>query len=522
MRQPQPYTAFFPFCGLGGGALGFLQARARGASFRSLGGLDIDPASCADFERLTGSPALCADLARVTPAVLRTFAGHVAPDVVFASPPCKGFSGLLSTKRSAEPRYQALNSLVLEWVRLMLSTWATPPRLFLLENVPRIASRGAPLLAEVRARLTAAGYVLHEGSHDCGELGGLAQHRRRFLLVARHAASVPTLLHQPEIQRVRGVGEVLGELPMPEDPAGGAMHRLPRLSWLNWVRLALIPAGGDWRDLEGVLADGQARREVHRRHQVQRWDAPASTVAGSGSNGPSAVADPRFGCAPYGGTYGVLRWHDPSATVTGVACFDSGRFAVGDPRVRVAFDNGYAVLRWDEASPTVAAGSHPGQGAYSVADIRAVGGTHRGTYGVLRWEDAAGTVTGGSRAANGRFSVADPRTGEALCHVADARRPPLPGPPVIIAADGTWHRPLTTLELAALQGFPVTLDGAPLVLSGTSSSAWRERIGNAVPPPTARAIAEQMLLTLVAADGAGFRLAATPVWVRPPSPEVRA
>jgi site-specific DNA-cytosine methylase len=86
----------------------------------------------------------------------------------------------------------------------------------------------------------------------------------------------------------------------------------------------------------------------------------------------------------------------------------------------------------------------------------------------------------------------------------------------LIAADGTWHRPLTTLELAALQGFPIELDGRPLVLSGSSQSAWRERIGNAVPPPTAQAIAEQMLISLLQADLEMFALSASgDVWVAP-------
>jgi hypothetical protein len=65
--------------------------------------------------------------------------------------------------------------------------------------------------------------------------------------------------------------------------------------------------------------------------------------------------------------------------------------------------------------------------------------------------------------------------------------------------DGTWHRPLTTLELAVLQGLPAFHgDGTPLVLAGQSHSAWRKRIGNAVPPPAAQAVATAMLTTLIA------------------------
>jgi hypothetical protein len=107
----------------------------------------------------------------------------------------------------------------------------------------------------------------------------------------------------------------------------------------------------------------------------------------------------------------------------------------------------------------------------------------------------------------GAAAVADPR----LPDDADS------GAWVIVAEDGTWHRPLTTLELAALQGFPVRLpDGSPLVLAGRSHGRWRERIGNAVPPPAAQAIAEAMLLTLIASRAHGWLMAvmATSVWVR--------
>ena len=83
----------------------------------------------------------------------------------------------------------------------------------------------------------------------------------------------------------------------------------------------------------------------------------------------------------------------------------------------------------------------------------------------------------------------------------------------IIAEDGTWHRPFTTLELAALQGLVAPEEH--LELDGLSDSAWRERIGNAVPPPAAEAIASMMGETLLLArTGETFRLSSTPIWVR--------
>jgi hypothetical protein len=65
------------------------------ARFRLIGGIDIDPEACADFEYLTGSPSLCADVAKLTPDALRAFAGERAPDCVFSSPPCTGYTTLI-------------------------------------------------------------------------------------------------------------------------------------------------------------------------------------------------------------------------------------------------------------------------------------------------------------------------------------------------------------------------------------------------------------------------------------------
>ena len=84
----------------------------------------------------------------------------------------------------------------------------------------------------------------------------------------------------------------------------------------------------------------------------------------------------------------------------------------------------------------------------------------------------------------------------------------------IRSLDGTWHRPFTTLELAALQSLVEPEE--QLELDGLSDSAWRERIGNAVPPAAAKAIASEMGRTLLLAwSGQTFMLSATPIWVRP-------
>jgi hypothetical protein len=86
--------------------------------------------------------------------------------------------------------------------------------------------------------------------------------------------------------------------------------------------------------------------------------------------------------------------------------------------------------------------------------------------------------------------------------------------PVIRALDGTFHRPFTTLELACLQS--LVEPNEFLELDGLSDQAWRLRIGNAVPPGAAQAIAETMGRTLLLAwSGQSFMLSNVPIWVQP-------
>lgn len=575
------YTDLHFFCGIGGTKLGTAKARAiaggETARFQAIGGIDVDPQACRDYERLTGAPALCVDVHQLEPAALRRFAGDRRPDFVASSSPCTGFSRLLSEARSREPHYQSLNELFTRSLFLCVSTWDEPPPLMFWENVPGIMHRGAKLVADAIAMLQAHGYAVDVGNHDCGEIGGLAQRRPRWFMVARHLSRMSHVVYLPRKKRVRACSEVIGPLPMPGDTdAGGAMHSLPQLSWKNWKRLAAIPAGGDWRDLDGTVPDGKTRREVHRRHPVQAFDQPTPAITGPGGHAVEAVADPRFKGSmvadprPFQNRMPLVPWNEPSGSVIGALQIGSGALSVADARApgwarsrdHVGGWNGPAdavtgngrvkgngastiadprfaegkkknwqqvagVTPWDREAPTVTSGAKIHSGAFQVADPRILAFTcspRAGAYRVLRWDQAAGTVTASLEIDNGPAAIADPRvpgfrwaTAEEIA-AAEARPDKAPPfIPIIIAPDGTWHRPLTTYELGALQSLPlVGPDGKPVVLDGMSHTRWRKAIGNMVPPDSAEAAGEQFLLALLRSDLGMFALSAEPIWVAPP------
>jgi site-specific DNA-cytosine methylase len=714
-HNPIIHTTFYLFAGVGGGAMGGAKSRATwmGVSglIQNIGAIDSDPMACEDYRNLTESSITCRDLfdqeqyrefhgceppadwCEATPADILAAAGGRHPDIVLTSPPCKGLSGLLPNASAQSLKYQALNRLTIRGIRLTLEAFAAaPPRIILLENVPRIKSRGKHLLNEIKQLLKQHGYVFHDTDHCCGEIGGLGQRRRRYLLIARHQTRCKPFVYQPPKLPLKTIGDIIGPLPLPDDPSLGPMHRLPRLKMLTWTRLALIPAGGDWRDLQQIKPEEY--RLVHEPRGggpwgVQDWEQTGATVTGStsvkGSNA-AAVADPRlnqtgdnYSGSP--GLYGVNEWTEPAApAVTGSASVSSSNCpsAIADhrlPESKGVYPNRYRVVKWDGQAPTITGdtdiqcgapsvsdprlkanenrhsnmfrvsstnepapcitGTRFGSGALAIADCRLNHKPHPGNYGVLRMGETCGAITGGqgvgvsngpqaiadtrldtesrsgymrvlgmdetspavvgaarTTASNGPSVVADhrincaPREGtygvmpwddasnavigamnlhacqasipdprlscaprgntkgplgvqsfgetastvfgaldihSGPAAVADARIPGpderLDPPPIIIALDGTWHRPLTTLELMALQSGPIHFpDGRPLKLAGNSDKAWRERIGNMIPPETAQRIFDQINLALLQnALGETFTLASheTPVWVTP-------
>ncbi|MFL6864083.1 MAG: DNA cytosine methyltransferase [Allosphingosinicella sp.] len=484
MPATPTYRVGHLFCGIGSGAKGFNDAQPRmhgvRARFVCAGGVDVDRGAIENFTRLTGTRGTVLDLFsreqyeefhghpppagwhEATPADIREAHGDEPVDVMFLSAPCKGFSGLLSTKASGTAKYQALNQLTVRGMWLALEAFKDRPiRIILFENVPRILTRGRALLDQIEQLLRAYGYTIAETTHDCGEIGNLAQSRKRMLLVARHTESVPPFLYQPTKSKLRGVGEVIGLLPLPGDPVAGGMHRVPSLQWKTWVRLAFVPAGKDWRALNdlavenGVLRDygivpekglrdnqlgvlrwgdtaptltGQRSpyqgrfnvadpRPMDSPHNdamgVRDWTQPARVVGGrqGPTNGAYSVADPRVDGHVKSVQMGVRPWDKPAGVVTGKMFAGGGPNSVADPRVPGKRHNTvFRIVPFDAAAPAV---TGPGGCGLSVADPRADGGFKgKGKYRITRYDEPAGTVIAGSTTGQGAFALADPRGGD--------------------------------------------------------------------------------------------------------------
>ncbi|NNC07258.1 DNA cytosine methyltransferase [Corallococcus exiguus] len=482
--QEHEFTVGYLFCGAGVGAYGAdcaqVEVGGHRATVRNVGGIDFEQERCDTFSKLTGAKSLCADIGRMRPRELRAFFGARAPYFMKWSPPCKGASRLTSKERAATKKYQDMNRLAVKAARKVLAAWKGDDRpvMVVIENVPAYRHRCPENLAEVLRLGRRAGYEVSVVEHDLGEEAGLAQRRQRLTICWRDAKRCPVPVAMPSKKRLRGVGEVLGPLPFPDDPRAGKHHRLPKIEWLNAVRLALVPPGGDWRDLPprgGVVSwlearglwpagvdtgpfralveeqlgtpvrRGQQRREVHRRHPVQAWAEPAPTVAGPGGAGLCAVEDPRgLESLAYGkdgrftNQYRVGDWDSAATCVTGVTSMTAGMPSAADPRPLDALGLGHAprrgaegVTAWDAPAPTVRGVARHDNGGAAVADPRGLDALalradgRAGTCGVIDWRESAGTVIGMPYVSGGStpVSVADPRglEGVALTHTRGER-----------------------------------------------------------------------------------------------------
>lgn len=368
------YTVVHMFSGSGGCSRGFQLE-----DFKTIAALDFDADACGDLDYLLDERvAVCIDIATMTTAELRRVVGEVAPDVLVLTPPCKAWSRCLPKGKRFSPKYQAMTRLAVRAVQLALGAWAVPPKLIVIENVRGMNTEGRALMEEIKRDLRRHDYAWNIRTWNLGEFG-LAQNRDRCLFVARHQPQVPCFLMVPPRSRPRPCGDELGKLPPPVlDKRDDSMHRLPQLSALNWLRLAAIPPGKDWKALPArIRLGGEGRARHDGKFGVEDPAKPAHTVTARNRvvSGWSAVADQRafefdggpaeietayqLGPNAHSGILGVEDTTEPAHTVTGNARVQGTWGAVADLRVDdhdgQRKNGGYGVNAWGEPAHAVLA-----------------------------------------------------------------------------------------------------------------------------------------------------------------------
>lgn len=238
-----------------------------------------------------------------------------------------------------------------------------------------------------------------------------------------------------------------------------------------------------------------------KAYGVLDMNEPSHTIAacpdvGCGAYARPAPVDLSLGCSPHPGAYGVTPATEPACTILASSHIDNSNVALADPdtqRVQPyvmltyeqtkAIVDGYVPLPFavcDPAAPNV--------------PLAIVDSWERSPY---RWE----TITTQKVSKRGKVTT---KTTQRKVNV----------PLVLISADGMWHRPMTTKELARLMGLPEQHNGRPLNFGG-GSTEQRRVVGNGICTGVAAAFGEQVLLALTAAAQGAFYLDAggAGVWV---------
>ena len=158
---------------------------------------------------------------------------NVRCDLLIAGPPCQGFSTL--GRRDPADERNALSALVPLWAK------ATRASVVAVENVPPFV--GTRYWARMADTLRRLGYDLEVWTLDAADYGSAQRRVRSFTIASRRG--IPRKPPRTHANHPRTAGPVLTAEVADSDP----MHLWPTHSELSRKRIALVPPGGDKRDL---------------------------------------------------------------------------------------------------------------------------------------------------------------------------------------------------------------------------------------------------------------------------------
>lgn len=307
-------TALDLFCGVGGMSLGFEQA-----GFDVIAAVDSEARHVETHSKnFPTCKTLCADLSAISGSQLRSETGigdsHI--DVVFAGPPCQGFS-LIGKRLKNDPR----NLLLFDLARLI---GQLSPSYFAVENVEGILLGDARnVLDDFVGQVRESRYCIVQPVQvlDAAEFGVPQRRRRVFVLGYKSGLSAP--MYPKRLFTTNGNGGYHG--PTVWD-AIGDLPKIEKYKYLlatDIYRGELGAASAYARILRGDARDPEDK--AHKRH----------------SNG--------------GGLSGCLRTAHTNETIR--------RFIDTEPGCYEAVSR-FQRLEKDELAHTLRAGTGPAQGSF--------------------------------------------------------------------------------------------------------------------------------------------------------------
>lgn len=442
------FRAVSLFSGCGGMDLGFA-----GAGFTVVRAIDLDPAAAAVHAVNFGTPAVPGDVTGTGFAAWRRELGPV--DVVLGGFPCQGFSKA-GPKRADDPRnglYRAMLAAVRE----------LRPACFVAENVEGLAQNfGGRYLEQISGDFGRLGYRVAVALIDA--IGyGVPQHRRRIFFVGTAAGLPPAGWPQPSrAVRVRN-GETGRPRAMPSALHGllGPDHALAGAGLTGLAEPVPVSAAiGDLRSLDAPVAGHEV---------ITGWPDRYEAII-------KAIGPGQKLCNVRHGPESVRTWDIPQA----FGPVTAAERDVLEVIARNRRHRKYGTIPNGNPLPVPVIEELTGQ-----RDLRPVldGLCQRGF----------------AKALDGRYDL----RGGLFCS-GQFRRPAWDAPaPTVLTGFGNPRyflhpledRPFSLREAARLQGFP---DEFVLRPPGVSLPDAFRLVGNAVPPPLARALAAQVAAALTA------------------------
>lgn len=278
------------FAGCGGLSKGFMDA-----GYNIIVGVDNDQAALNTFvKNHNGAKALNADLSKQeTFDEIVRIAGEKSIDVIIAGPPCQGFS-LTGPRNFDDPRNK-LYLAVLEMVRQY------NPKGFIIENVPGMATMyNGQVKDEVLRRFREMGYNI-DCKILCAADYGVPQMRKRLVYMGVRNDIGEPHFPNPILSPDKYVScrDALDDLPSREDELGiesDSYIQEPRTEYQKKMRgkcdilsnhvatahkqfvkdtIALVPEGGNWRDLPEGVGESRKFHEAWTRYDGSK---PSRTI----------------------------------------------------------------------------------------------------------------------------------------------------------------------------------------------------------------------------------------------------